>query len=282
MSLEYTDEDDPKKSKVNNDDDSDFSESSDDQSLPPGQSKGIPRELKPLLLGTVGSDQVSDNDNVLVDSPDQRSKTATSTVQNVNGSPIPSFTAMDTESPRRVRMRSSYITKTDLESMLKTLRLDIRKDMKQELEQKIQTDVKKEVNLQMQAIMEDFIRPEVNTIITNCVTNSQATIEGLSGLYGRMEHEVKAQGVALNGLDETMKSLPEMNKSCVEMTPRDQMLTNLHLRLEEKEGIIKEQEEEIELIKRQDRVDVLLADGFYMERGKSLKENVDHKYQILF
>ena len=58
------------------------------------------------------------------------------------------------------------------------------------------------------------------------------------------------------------------------MVPQDQMLTNLRLRLEEKEEKIKEQQEEIELIKRQDRVDVLLADGFYVEKGKSLKENV--------
>ncbi len=33
-------------------------------------------------------------------------------------------------------------------------------------------------------------------------------------------------------------------------------------------------DEEVELIKRQDRVDTLLIDGFYMKQNKSVKENV--------
>ncbi len=60
------------------------------------------------------------------------------------------------------------------------------------------------------------------------------------------------------------------------------MLTNLKLRLEEKEEKIKEQQEEIELIKRQDRIDILLADGFYLECGKSLKENVCENIKYYF
>ena len=90
-----------KKSKGNDDNDSDLSDFSEDQNqLPPGKSNGIPCELKPLMLDAVGPHQVSNTDSLLTDSPDRRDRSTVPTVHTVNGRPIPNFMAMDTESPR--------------------------------------------------------------------------------------------------------------------------------------------------------------------------------------
>ncbi len=262
------------------------SDSDEDSNLPPGQTNGIPNDLKPFMLGPEGATGGSNKVDSLpkVDTPDRPSNASPTKTTVIDGRPIPAFTPMETASPRSIRLRSNYVNKNDLETMLANLRVNIRNDMRDEYEKHLQTEVNQAVDLRMQNVMESFVRPEVNNIVQNTLHSATNSIQSLSKAYTQVEHEVRTHGLLLTGMDETMKSIPEMIQARVDeaMAPRDQQIQNLNLRLQEKDEQLKEQKEMLEVVTRQERVDVLLIDGFLVERGKTLKTNVCENIKYYF
>ena len=265
------------------------SDPEEDSNLPPGQSNGIPADLKPFMLGPVSSagskNQVNNSPGVSpIATPDRPSSTSPTKTTVIDGRPIPAFTPMDTASPRSLRLRSNYVNKNDLETMMTNLRINIRKDLREEYEQRLQAEVNQAVDIRMQNVMENFVRPEVNKIVQNTVQTTSNSVQALSNSYTNMEQEINTHGLLLVGMDDTMKSIPEMIQARVNeaVAPFNQLVQNLNLRLDEKEEQLKEQKEMLEVVTRQERVDVLLIDGFLLERGKSLKLNVCENIKYYF
>ena len=124
VNMRSPDDDDPVKKHKAEGSDTNYSDSDEDSNLPPGQSKGIPIDLKPFMLGpddtAGGKNQVDDLPRV--DTPDRPSNALPVTTTGIDGRPIPAFMSMEHASPRSVRLRSNYVNKTELENMLANLK----------------------------------------------------------------------------------------------------------------------------------------------------------------
>ena len=130
--------------------------------------------------------------------------------------------------------------------------------------------------MQLTGVINEQITPKVETMVKEKLGAMQHQIDTVTTMWKAAADTASEHKLCLERHEGEISRLPGYIKDRIDekSDTQDNRVQGLILQMQDVVNHLKGLEEDVELIKRQDRVDTLLIDGFYMEKNMSLKENV--------
>ena len=166
-----------------------------------------------------------------------------------------------------------------MEQMLHKPRSDIRDEMQQQIRTELDKSFKAEINevaAQLKSALDADFTPLINDGVHANLQAVHDKVNTVIQMWKSAADTASDHKIVIEKHGGMLSKLPGYVHDEIEkhLEQRDKRIDGLIIQLADLRAKQYEHDEELETIKRHDRLDTLLIDSFLLEKGKSLKQNV--------